>query len=163
MRHWRCNAATTNRDQGSQSIRHGVREFRPTCRVVSKSQTHEAEEIGGKAQEKSKVQGLAFSLPAPLAFRSLPLLALPGQPIPCQATASDLGTHVREALRIRELTCIVAERLFIQITKQVKRLYADVRAPSCSCERCRARTLPRDPQRRADIRQQARHKTSAHR
>ena len=69
-----------------------------------------------------------LSLSAPLAFRSLPLLALSGKSIPRQATTSNLRADVREAFRIAQLATAVTEALFIKITKQVERLHADIRA-----------------------------------
>ena len=120
---WRCNAATnTNSDTEPQG--YGVRELRPPG---GDTDAREAEEKGhAQSTEKEQGQGLAFSLPAPLAFRSLSLLALPGEPIPSQATASNLTANNGEAFRIRQLPTVVAEGLFIQITEQMKRLNADI-------------------------------------
>src|SRR5665213_80881 len=114
--------ANTNRDTQSQGNR--VRELRPLGRNLD---AREAEEKGrAEVAEKEQGQGLAFSLSAPLAFRSLSLFALPGKSIPSQAASGNLRTDVRKAFRSAQLPTVVAEGLFIQITKQVERLHADI-------------------------------------
>src|SRR5579871_1904816 len=84
---WRRNAST-NTGSNTGAKRYRVRELRPASGYPN---AREAEkEKGSSKAEKEQAQGLAFSLPASLAFRSLSLLVLPCQAIPCQASASDL-------------------------------------------------------------------------
>jgi hypothetical protein len=124
---WRQNAtANTNRDTRAQG--NGVRELRPLSRNTDASESRQKEGRKEAAAEAEQGQGLAFSLSAPLAFRSLSLLAFPGQSIPREATASNLRTDVREAFRVSQFTVVVPERLFVQVAEQMERLHADVRA-----------------------------------
>jgi hypothetical protein len=124
-------AENTDRDTGAERLR--VRELRPVCWHPDASEAEEAE-ASKEAAEKEQVQGLAFSLSAPLAFRSLSLLAFSGQPIPRQATASDLRAHDTEPFRVRQFASIITKRLFVKITEQVEWLYADVRALKLSLD-----------------------------
>ena len=123
MRRWRCNAtANTNRNTRTKGF--GVRELRPLGRNSNASET---EKKGiAEVAEKEQGQGLAFSLSAPLAFRSLSLRALPCKPIPRQAASGNLRADVREKLCIAQLATVVAEGLFIQVTEQVEQLHADI-------------------------------------
>ena len=115
--------ANTNRNTGAERFR--VRELRPDGWHPDASEaSHQAE---NKA-EAEQTKGLAFSLSAPLAFGSLPLLASARQFVPRQATTSNLSADVLKAIRVRQLAPVVAEALFIEIAKQVIRLYADVGA-----------------------------------
>jgi hypothetical protein len=112
---WRRNA-TANTNRNPQSQGDGVRELRPIGR---NSDARKAEEKGGaKVAEKEQDQGLAFSLSAPLAFRSLPLLAFPCKPIPRQAASGNLRADVREAFRIAQLATVEAETLFTRYRKR---------------------------------------------
>ena len=124
MRTWSHNA-TANTDRDTRTERFGVREFRPLSEY---SNARQAKEENRSKAEKEQSQGLAFSLTAPLAFRSLPLLTFSGKAIPCQSAARNLRTNNSEALRICQLSPIVAVRLFIEVAEQVERLDTDVRA-----------------------------------
>src|SRR5712692_9914647 len=108
---WRHNAtANTDRDTRTQGF--GVRELRPTSRHTDASKADEEE--GCKKAEAEQGQGLAFSLSAPLAFRSLSLLALSGEAIPCQATARNLSAHDSKALCIGHLAPVVPKALLVK-------------------------------------------------
>ena len=124
-RRWRSNAtANKNRDTRTQGL--GVRELRQTRRHTHASQAEE-EKTAGKA-EAEQAKRLAFSLTAPLAFRSLSLLTFPSEAIPCEATASYLRTQDSEAFRIRQFAPVVAKCLFVEVSEQVEGLHADVGA-----------------------------------
>ena len=121
---WRQNApANTNRDTRTKGLR--VRELRSACRSIDASTPKETQ-TSKKTAETKQGQGLAFSLSAPLAFGSLSLRFFPGELIPCEPASSDLTTYEREPLCVREFAPVVAERLLIQIAKQVERFHADV-------------------------------------
>src|ERR1035437_727566 len=124
MFEWRQNA-TAYQDQRSKPVRDGVRELRPACWHPD-ARDAEEEKGCGEVAEKEQSQGLAFSLSAPLAFGSLPLLALPGKPIPCKATASNLRADNSEPFCVGKFAPIVAEGLFVQIPEQMERFHADV-------------------------------------
>ena len=116
--------ANTNRDTRTERFR--VRKLRQTRKHTNASPIEE-EKTTSEA-EAEQVQGLAFSLSAPLAFRSPPLLFLAGELVPRKATASNTGTDVREAFSVRQLSTVVPERLLVQIPEQVERLHGNVRA-----------------------------------
>lgn len=101
---WRWNASTnTDRDTGAE--RYGVRELRPIGRNPNERETKEknrceAQEVGKEETE------LAFPLSASLPLRAtLPLLGLifAREPIPREATASNLRAHDSETLRPRKI------------------------------------------------------------
>ena len=117
--------ATTHKDQRTRTERFRVRELRQAGWYSHASETEE--EAPAKA-EAEQAKGLVFSLSAPLAFRSLPLLALPCKPIPRQASSGNLRADMREAFRITQLASVVTKTLFVQITKQVERFHADIGA-----------------------------------
>ena len=168
---WRQVRPRTNPDTRTQ--RNGVRELRPAC-WHSHASKPEKKKPASKAEEE-QAKGLAFSLSAPLAFRSLPLLALSGELVPSQTASSNLGAHNGEPIRISQLAPVVAKRLFVQIAKQVKRFHADVRAVQLTFHQtpevlhrirvniAASRTLRRGPRRRVDIRRKAHRRTSANR
>ena len=118
----RSETANTDRDTGAEGLR--VRELRQAGWHTHANQTKE-EKTAGKA-EAEQAKRLAFSLSASLAFRSLPLLAFPGESLPGETTARDLRAHDSEALGVRELAPVVSERLFIEVAEQVERFNADV-------------------------------------
>jgi hypothetical protein len=129
---WRCNAtANTDRDTGAEGFR--VRELRQVRWHPDASEAEEAE-ASKEPAETEQVRGLAFSPSAPLAFRSLSLLALSGEPIPSQTTASNPRTNDTEPLRVIQFALVVAKRLFVQISEQVERLNADVGAVKLSLD-----------------------------
>src|ERR1700680_1265276 len=97
---WRKSAAA-NADRNTRAERLRVRELRPVCWHPDASETEETQ-ASKETAEAEQGQGLAFSLSAPLAFRSVSLLAFPGEPIPRQATASDLRAHDTEPLCVRQ-------------------------------------------------------------
>jgi hypothetical protein len=117
--------ANANRDTGAQGFR--IRELR---QAGWNSHACQAEkEKGASRAEKEQAKGLAFSLPAPLAFGSLSLLGgliFASESLPCEATAYDLTAHEREALGISQFAPVIAEGLFIQIPEQMERLNTDV-------------------------------------
>jgi hypothetical protein len=129
----RRQSATANPDRDTRAKRLRVREFRPVCWHLDESETEEAK-ASKEAAEAEQSQVLAFSLSASLAFSSLSLLPFSGQPLPSQTTASDLRAHDTEPLSIRQLPLVVAERLLIEITEQMKRFHADIRALELSLD-----------------------------
>jgi hypothetical protein len=122
-RGWRSDATTnTNRDTRTQGF--GVRELRQARRHTNASQAEE-EKTGDKA-EVEQAEGLAFSLSASLAFRSLPLLSLSSEAFPSQATACDLRAHNSESFGVRQLAPVIAEGLLIKVTEQMERFHTDI-------------------------------------
>ena len=111
--------ATTNPNSDPGTQRYGVRELRPlhadSVKGEAKSKS-QAKGGSGETAEKEQGQGLAFSLSAPLAFRSLSLLTLSGEAIPRQAASRNLRADDSEALRVSEFAPVVAEGLFIQVS-----------------------------------------------
>lgn len=126
MRSWRQNASA-NTDRHTRAERLRVREFRSAGWHLDAHQAKEAE-AHKETAEAEQVQGLAFSLSAPLAFGSLSLLPFSGQPIPRQATASNLRAHDTEPFSVRQFASVVAKRLLVKITEEVEWFHADVRA-----------------------------------
>jgi hypothetical protein len=124
MRTWR-QSATTIACTDPRTKRLRVRELRQACGHVDASNAEETQACKETA-ETEQGQGLAFSLSASLAFRSLPLLSFSCQPIPSQATASNLRTNYREAISIGKLAPVIAKTPLVKVSEQVKWLHADV-------------------------------------
>src|SRR5579859_1150754 len=104
---WRQDA-TANTDRDTESQGFGVRELRPACRYPDAHQAEE-EKCDSEAAEKEQVQGLAFSLSAPLAFGSLSLLTFASKAIPRQSSARNLRAYKSESFGVRQLAPIVTE------------------------------------------------------
>ena len=122
---WRKNA-TANANRNTQPQGYGVRELRPLGRNPD---AREAEEEGSaQSAEKEQGQGLAFSLSAPLALRSLPLLALTCKPIPRQAASSYLRTDVVESLCIGQLATVVHEVALCTVRAEILAAHVVVNA-----------------------------------
>src|SRR5580700_11160229 len=122
---WRQSAATiacTN--PGAKRFR--VRELRQARWYFNACEAKEENHASNETAEAEQAKRLAFSLSAPSAFRSLSLFLFVCQPIPCEATTSNLTADDSEAVRISQLAPVVAERLLVKITEQVERLDADV-------------------------------------
>src|ERR1700722_9790304 len=121
---WRKDA-TTNTNRNTRTKRFRVRELRQISWHTHAGQAEEEEKNSSKA-EAEQAKSLAFSLSASLAFRSPSLLALSGEAIPSEAATGDLRANNSEAFRIGQFATVVAERLFIEIPKQVEGLHADI-------------------------------------
>jgi hypothetical protein len=125
IRAWRQSAPTIAcTDPRAKRLR--VRKLRQACGNPDARKAEEKNRTSEKTAEAEQVKSLAFSLSASLAFRSLSLVLFFGEPIPSQAASRHLRAHDSEALCVRELSSVVAERLLVKISEQVERLNADV-------------------------------------
>ena len=143
--HKRCGTYHVNSKGGNFKARSGVQE---TGRSKPTKTRAEAE---GQALRLGPRELLLLNR-----FR-LFLLHLAGKIGIGEALACDLGNRQSEPLGIVHfLPGVVAERLFVDIAKQVVRFHADIAcragrasrgsrsSPSCSCGRCHSRTQRRD-------------------
>jgi hypothetical protein len=129
MSSWRQRQnATTITGTDPRTERFRVRELRQARWHSDAREAQEESNENKETAEAEQAKSLAFWLSASLAFRSLFLLALPGQAIPRETTASDLSAHDSETLCVRELSSVVAKGLLVQVSEQVVGLNADVGA-----------------------------------
>jgi hypothetical protein len=114
IRAWRQSAPTIAcTDPRAKRLR--VRKLRQACGNPDARKAEEKNRTSEKTAEAEQVKSLAFSLSASLAFRSLSLVLFFGEPIPSQAASRHLRAHDSEALCVRELSSVVAERLLVKI------------------------------------------------
>src|SRR5947209_1051745 len=104
IRRWRQNA-TANTDRDTRTQRFRIRELRSVRWHPDAGEAEEAE-ASKETAETEQVQGLAFSLSAPLAFCSLSLLAFSSQPFPRQTTASNPRAHDAEPLSVCQFALV---------------------------------------------------------
>jgi hypothetical protein len=119
--------ASTHPDRNTRTKRFRVRELRQAGRHSDAINAKEAQ-ANKETAKAEQGQGLAFLLPASLAFRSFSLLAFSHRPIPSQTTASNLRTDYRKAISISKVAPVITKALLVEVTKQMKRLRTDVGA-----------------------------------
>jgi hypothetical protein len=125
IRRWEQNA-TAITCTGARTERLRVRELRQACGDSDARETKEKSGTNKETAEAEQAKILTFSLSASLAFGSLSLFAFSGESVTGEATASNLRTNYREAIRISKLAPVIAKALLIEVSEQVERLHADI-------------------------------------
>jgi hypothetical protein len=124
---WRQNE-TTNKTTDTKSSRAiGVQKLRPSsrCSVIETKQERTEEKARSRTLRSRSRSGNGSPLTASLT--RTPLCGLRGEFLPGESPSGDPRAYQREAVSVVHfLPVVVAERLFIKITEQVKRFHAHV-------------------------------------